>query len=107
MNFDRRLEITQELIEIELALSKNKGEAYAGEEDTLSNFKVNADRTGLTKYQVWSVYIGKHLDAIFNSIKKNPAAPVDPTEGLRGRINDARVYLALFACLLEEDGILR
>jgi hypothetical protein len=106
MKFQERIRILRHLNERELALSTHKGAAYAGEEDTLDNFKRNATRWGLTKYQVWGVYAGKHMDAIENAIKANPARPIDGTEGLIGRINDARVYLSLLACLLEEDGLL-
>jgi hypothetical protein len=106
MNFEDRLRITEELIATELELSKSKGEAYAGQEDTLANFKRNGKRWGMSKYQTWGVYFGKHIDSIENAVQRDPDRPVEGTEGLRGRINDARVYLALLACLLEEDGLL-
>lgn len=52
------------------------------------------------------VYFGKHIDAIESAIRADPQAPVDASEGLLGRINDARVYLELLACLLTEQGLL-
>ena len=84
-------------------LANSKGKSYASEDDSLANFKRNADRLGLTKYQVWSVYFGKHIDSIFNAIKYNPEKPIDESEGLEGRIYDAITYLHILYCLLNED----
>lgn len=81
----------------------SKGKSYAGTEDSLANFKRNAERLGLTKYQVWSVYFGKHIDSIFNAVKYNPELPVDNSEGMHGRILDAINYLSILYCLLYED----
>ena len=82
---------------------RSKGVDYSGKEDALDNFKRNAEKLGLTKYQVWAVYAGKHLDSIFNSIKADPESPQVESEPLWERIKDAITYLAIFAALLEED----
>jgi len=81
----------------------SKGKDYSSKEDSLANFKRNAERLGLTKYQVWLVYFNKHIDAINNSIRYNPDAPEVSSEPLEERIIDAITYLTLFKCLLEED----
>lgn len=86
-----------------LELLAKKGEAYSGLVDVFKNFKRNGEHLGLTKYQIWAVYCHKHLDAIFSSIKDNPNRPVDKSEGLQGRIDDAINYLELLAAMLEED----
>ena len=83
----------------------SKGKAYSGDGDALSNFKRNAERLGLSKYQVWLIYFMKHIDSICNAIKDNPEAPSDQTEGLHGRIVDAENYLDILECLLTEDKI--
>lgn len=80
-----------------------KGAAYSGEADCFANFKRNAGLCGVTKYQVWLIYFQKHLDAITNGIKQNPENPVDKSEGMTGRIDDAINYLDLLAGMLEED----
>lgn len=82
-----------------------KGMDYAGEQDVLANFKVNAERLGLTKYQVWSVYFMKHIDSILNAIKRDAGNPKVSSEPLEGRVLDARNYLGLLACMLHEDKI--
>jgi ATP:corrinoid adenosyltransferase len=80
-----------------------KGKDYSGEEDSLSNFKRNGDRIGLTKYQVWSCYANKHIDSINNSIKLNPIFPQVESEPLESRIIDVVNYMLILAALLEED----
>lgn len=84
-------------------LLRGKGDAYSGREDTLANFKRNGERLGLTKYQIWAVYFGKHIDAITNAIKDAPDFPVEKTETLDGRIVDAINYLLLLHGLQLED----
>ena len=80
-----------------------KGKAYSGTEDVLSNFKINAERLGLTKYQVWQVYFNKHIDSINNAIKVSPASPMEETEGMEGRITDVINYAVILQALLTED----
>ncbi len=103
MTTQQRDTILAELVKEELDTYKQKGLAYAGTGDTLANFKRNAERLGLSKYQIWGVYFNKHIDSINNAVAQNPDAPVDKTEGLRGRIVDARNYLGILLCLLTED----
>jgi hypothetical protein len=83
----------------------SKGAAYAGHEDVFNNFKRNAERIGASKYQVLLIYLNKHMDAIINAIKDNPDNPVDKTEGMMGRIDDAKNYLDLLRGMLCEDKI--
>jgi hypothetical protein len=94
-NYNNRVEIM-----------RRKGAAYSGQEDVFANFKRNAEKLGLSKYQVWLIYFVKHIDAITNSIKAQPHQPVEQTEGMFGRIQDSTNYLDLLAGMLEEDGIL-
>jgi len=82
---------------------KTKGADYAGDNDVHENFKRNATRLGLTKYQVWALYFNKHVDAINNSIKRNPVAPQVESEPLSGRVVDAINYLIRLHSMLEED----
>lgn len=84
-------------------IKDSKGKAYSGDVDVFANFKRNAEKAGLTKYQIWLVYFNKHIDAITNSIKDNPDNPVDETESMQGRIDDAINYLELLEGMLEED----
>ncbi len=84
-------------------MGDTKNKSYAGQGDTLANFKRNAEALGLTKYQIWLVYFNKHIDSVNNAIKDNPSNPVDASESLTGRIIDIIVYSAILYCLLYED----
>jgi hypothetical protein len=94
---------TEELFKDCFNLLDRKGADYSGVIDRFENFKKNGERLGLTKYQVWSVYFGKHIDAIFNSIKRDPNNPQVESEPLEERFKDAICYLALAAGMLKED----
>jgi hypothetical protein len=48
-----------------------KGKDYSGDSDALAHFKLNADPTGLTSYQIWAVYFAKHNKAIQSFAKNN------------------------------------
>lgn len=106
MTLEKRKEIIEQMIKSETEIFLAKGKSYAGNGDTLANFKRNAERLGLTKYQIWGVYFNKHIDSINNAISDNPNEPRDNSEGLQGRIADARNYLAILLCLLIEDNFI-
>jgi len=84
-------------------LLDSKGADYSGLDDRFLNFKANGDRLGMTKYQIWSVYFAKHIDALFNSIKQNPELPKTNSELIETRIQDAICYLTLMQGMLQED----
>jgi hypothetical protein len=85
-----------------LELLEKKGRSYSGSEDVNLNFKENARRLGMTKFQVWAVYANKHVDSINNAIKSNPELPVDHSESLEGRVIDMINYGICLLALLEE-----
>lgn len=85
------------------AICRTKSTDYAGKTDILLNFKMVAERAGLTKFQVWAVYFEKHVSAITNAIKHNPEDPRVESEPLETRVYDAINYLRLFHCLRLED----
>lgn len=103
MTIEERTDIARGIFENVLEISESKGKAYAGNGDSLANFKRNAERLGLSKYQIWAVYFNKHIDSINNAITQNPNSPVDKTESMSGRIIDAVTYLCILEALLEED----
>lgn len=92
---DARLEECKEILGV-------KGAAYAGSKDVLRNFKSNAERLGITPYQVWAIYANKHFDTIINAISTTPSYPVDASESMQGRIKDSINYLLLLDALLSE-----
>lgn len=103
MTTQQQIKLAEELFNECIATLKSKGADYASNTDSLANFKRNAERLGMTKYQVWLLYFTKHVDAIINSIKRDPTSPQVESEPLRGRILDDINYLVLLHCLLEED----
>ena len=94
MTIEERQKIAKSLMEEALHMSKSRWE------DSLANFKSNADRLGVTQFQVWAVYFNKRIDAINNSIKASPERPTLPLHGI---IIEAIIYLSLLDCLIRED----
>ena len=103
MTYEERLKITQELFDECIGLGKAKGADYASKGDTLANFKETAKAVGLTKYEVWAVFMDKQYRAIMNSIKASPNAPQPQSEPIRERIKDIIVYATLLEALIQED----
>lgn len=103
MTVEERLNIASELNNRGREILEAKGHSYAGNGDSLANFKRNAERLGLSKYQIWGVYFNKHIDSINTAIQDNPTKPNDKTEGIEGRVIDAKNYLDILICLLRED----
>lgn len=102
MTVEKRVQLIDELNKCAREVLLSKGKAYAGEGDSLANFKRNAERLGMSPFQIWAVYFNKHIDSINNAIAQNPDNPIDETEGLRGRIIDAKNYIEILYCLLIE-----
>lgn len=103
MDIDTRTIVIGKLLDEAMDIAFHKGKAYSGSDDSLDNFKRNGRNLGLTKYQVLSVYMNKHLDTINNAIKDKPEFPEDGTEGMKGRIVDAINYLGILWALIQED----
>lgn len=107
MNAETRLEIIRQLQEAEIGMIDTKGREYTGgaeignERDTLANFKDVAKQTGMTPMQCWGVYFLKHISSITTFIS-SPEREADMAEPIDGRIIDARTYLGLLMCLIEE-----
>lgn len=96
--------IVEDLIADEAVIFQQKGEEYtigkAETEDALFNFRQVAELTGLKMSQVAAVYWLKHVFSILNFIKQGKVFSDEP---IRGRINDARNYLAFIYAILEEE----
>lgn len=105
MTIIERQLIVSKIMEEVLSMAESKGKDYSSQEDSLSNFKRNADKLGLTKFQVWAIYFNKHIDSINNAIIKNPKNPEHgvSSEPFHGRIIDSITYLTILACLIEEN----
>ena len=98
-------DLVDETFRTVMTLATLKGGEYSGDKDRLANFRRNAANLGLTKEQVWSVYAGKHWDAI-NQYVRDKAHGIDRErlEDISGRADDLIVYLLLFKAMVEEHG---
>lgn len=100
---ERQLEVEKIYSEAK-QIMLSKGKSYAGTgQDSLANFKRNAERLGMSKYQIWAVYFNKHIDSINSAIAANPDNPVDFSESIRGRVIDVINYATILECLLLEQ----
>ena len=86
----------------------SKGKEYSHDQDTLDNFKRNANRLGGTPEGTLMVYAVKHIDSIcrfvtqLNSGKKLEDIEKELSEPIFGRIEDAINYLSLLYALIHE-----
>lgn len=80
-----------------LEMLESKGSEYQANQNVFSNFETNAEKLGMSPYQIWAIYFNKHVESINNAIKKNPSAPHDQNlaEPFEGRIIDAIAYLLI------------
>lgn len=116
MNAEQRLEVVSRLQRAELGMIDTKGREYTGgaevgnQLDTLRNFKSVGERIAVHPLQAWSVYFLKHMDSIMTYVQDVAAVARDGgslrelSEPIEGRIVDARTYLGLLQCLIDEGG---
>lgn len=72
---------------------------YARKEaNAFANFERVAERVGITREQALMVYLEKHLDGIHAWVNGHRSQ----RESVKGRINDAIVYLCLLRGMVEE-----
>lgn len=99
MTFEEFDKFTDELFAECRAMRDSKGKEYAGTADRFGNFNRLAEKLGLPREKILSVYLTKHLDAIDNFIRDRKVY----SEPIRGRIVDAIVYLSLLAGMIDEE----
>jgi hypothetical protein len=94
-----------ELIEDEFnnirSIRETKGLEYAGEQDTLADFKEVAEDAGITPLQVWLTYVKKHQRAVDTFIREGEVK----SESIESRIRDIIVYhLLLYGLIIDLQG---
>lgn len=80
-------------------LRSTKGREYAGEEDTLADFKEVAEEAGIAPLQVWATYVKKHQRAIDTYIREGHVK----SEAIEDRIRDVIVYHLLLLGLIQDS----
>jgi hypothetical protein len=81
-----------------LETNNTKGHDYAGEDDALRNFKVQAKAAGVTPEQVWSIFAGKHWEAVQTYVREGDVL----SEPIEGRIHDLLLYGFLLLGLVKD-----
>jgi len=69
------------------------------ESNAFANFERVAERVGISREQALMVYLEKHLDGIHAWVNGHRSQ----REDVRGRINDAIVYLTLLRGMIDEQ----
>lgn len=82
-------------------LYEEKARAYSKDSNALENFDIQSQLTGMTPFQIWSVFAAKHDIAIMKAIAENPELPEEYSEGMESRIRDRVVYSMLLLALLK------
>ena len=93
-----------ELQSEELVINRGKGKEYAQDseevDDALLNFKRAGEFLGISPLKVCLVYLYKHFAAIASYVENGE---VKSNESIRGRVNDLRLYSALFMGLVKDS----
>lgn len=102
MKSEQFLELLENMEKEEKEILLCKGKEYARDDykdDVLSNFKRIAKVLEVDPIKVWAIYFMKHIDAILNFVN---TGEIISEESIKGRVADARNYLALGFALLYE-----
>lgn len=91
----------REVFENEIMALREAGQAeYAyNSANAFSNFERVAADLGIDRKMVLWTYVRKHLDGITSYLRGH----VSQREDIRGRINDALVYLLLLRAMIEDE----
>lgn len=102
MDEEAFLEMIAEIEANEHEILYTKGIEYSQGDRTnrLANFYKIAAETGSTPKAILWVFMRKHLDSIANYIKTGKEFS---DETIESRIHDARNYLALLYCIIQDD----
>lgn len=77
-----------------------KGTEYAlSQTDRLAFFREYSEKLGVDSKMVCAIFLMKHINSILNYVKTGK----ESTEGIKGRIMDARNYLLFMEALIEDD----
>lgn len=76
-----------------------KGQEYSGMDNRFRNFEKIGEELDMDPKKILWVYLHKHLDGIRAYIRGEYTG----IESIRGRIEDARNYLALLAGMIQEE----
>lgn len=99
MHFDEMTRLIEAEFEKIRDVREKKGREYAGEEDTLADFKEVAREIGISPLQVWATYVKKHQRAIDTFIREGHVK----SEAIESRVMDVIVYHLLLLGLIQDE----
>ena len=100
LNKSEMADLMDRVISDELRGLRSAGQdEYAhGEDNAFGNFERTGAELGISREMVLLVFLKKHLDGIASWVKGHKSQ----REDVRGRINDAMVYLAILRGMVED-----
>jgi len=99
MTIDKFNDYFQLLVKEEQELLDKKGQEYSGKENRFRNFQDLGKELDMDQMKILWIYFSKHLDSIRSYLRGEYRG----SEPIRGRIQDARNYLALLGGMIEEE----
>ncbi len=100
MTRDQVAQVMETLFEECRGLRQAGQQEYAHDEgNAFANFERVAERAGVSRETALLVYLEKHLDGIHSWARGHRSQ----REPVRGRIQDAIVYLTLLAAMVEQE----
>jgi len=92
-------EFWDKMVKEERELLVKKGQEYSGKENRFRNFESIGEELDMDPKKILWVYLHKHMDGI-RSYLRGEYTGMEP---IRGRIQDARNYLALLAGIIQKE----
>lgn len=87
--------LLQHLQTLETNVIRDKSDAYTGDGNRFRNFEEMSSMSGQHVNQIMLTFLLKHIQCIAKAISDDPTNPIEKSEGMVGRVVDARNYLAL------------
>src|SRR5689334_1632374 len=99
MTKEQMAQVMDEMFVEERQVREAGQKEYDHGDNAFGNFERLAEQLHMDRKQVLWVYFMKHIDGILSYLNGHKSQ----RENVRGRIKDARVYLALLRGMIEEE----
>lgn len=102
MNLKDFNRITQEIIEKEIKLRKEKTDDYGVDSNPFHTIEDMAKNFGVSTPRVIGMLLHKHISSIYKAIRTNDMDPQCMAEPIEQRLMDARAFLMLLMIYLRD-----